>query len=169
LGDNASFCTNCGVAAPPDRADDLELRDIPADGAEGRLAADVPVVSNVGMTGETLPIPENVAGVIAYITFVPAVFFLFLKPFKRNPFVRFHSFQNLFLWVAGLACMVAGGVLGAILQLIPFMRVLVFPFAGLLGLAWFFLWILLVVKAYRHEMFKLPYLGDLAEEWMNRQ
>jgi uncharacterized membrane protein len=64
--------------------------------------------------------------------------------------------------------MIAAGILGALLQLIPFMRVLMFPFAGLIGLAWFFLWVLLVVKAYQHEMFKLPYLGDLAEEWMNR-
>ena len=48
------------------------------------------------------------------------------------------------------------------------MRVLVFPFTGLVGLAFFFLWVLLVVKAYQHEMFKLPILGDLAETWANR-
>ena len=47
-------------------------------------------------------------------------------------------------------------ILWMLLQLIPFMRVLVFPLAGLIGLAWFFLWLLLVVKAYQHEMFKLP-------------
>ena len=52
-----------------------------------------------------------------------------------------------------------------VLQLIAFMRALVFPFAGLIGLAWFFLWLLLVVKAYRHEMFKLPFIGDFVEEW----
>ena len=51
-----------------------------------------------------------------------------------------------------------------LMQLIPFMRVLVFPLAGLIGLAWFFLWVLLVVKAYQHELFKLPIIGDLAEQ-----
>jgi uncharacterized membrane protein len=48
------------------------------------------------------------------------------------------------------------------------MRVLFLPLGGLISLAWFFLWLLLVVKAYYHEMFKLPYLGDLAEEWAER-
>jgi uncharacterized membrane protein len=115
-----------------------------------------------------LPIPENIAGVIAYITIFPAIVFLLLEPFKRNRFVRFHSFQHLLLWAAGVGIGIAGGILGAILQLIPFMRVLFLPLGGLLSLAWFFLWLLLVVKAYYHEMFKLPYLGDLAEDWAQR-
>jgi uncharacterized membrane protein len=117
---------------------------------------------------ELLPIPENVAGVIAYITIFPAIVFLLIEPFKRNRFVRFHSFQHLLLWAAGVCVGIAAGILGAILQLIPFMRVLYLPFAGLISLAWFFLWMLLVVKAYHHEVFKLPYLGDLAEEWADK-
>src|SRR5271166_3525600 len=42
--------------------------------------------------------------------------------------------------------------------------VLMFGVYGLLGLAELALWILLVVKAYQHEMFKLPIVGDLAEK-----
>ena len=117
---------------------------------------------------DPLPIPENVAGVIAYITIFPAIVFLLIEPFKRNRFVRFHSLQHLLLWAAGVGIGLAAGLAGAILQLIPFMRVLVFPLAGLISMAWFFLWVLLVVKAYHHEMFKLPVIGDLAEEWMSR-
>ena len=105
-----------------------------------------------GASGNELPIPENIAAVMAYITIFPAIVFLYLEPFKRNLFVRFHAFQHLFLWVAGLAIGNCRGILGAVLQLIPFMRVLVFPLAGLIGLAWFFLWLLLVVKAYHHEI-----------------
>ena len=41
---------------------------------------------------------------------------------------------------------------------------LVFPIWGLLGLAEFALWILLVIKAYQHVMFKLPIVGDMAEK-----
>ena len=115
-------------------------------------------------SGEALPIPENIAGVVAYITILPAIVFLFLEPFKRNFFVRFHSFQHLFLWVAGFVIAVVAGILSALLQLIPFMRVLVFPLGGLITLAWFFVWVLLVVKAYQHELFKLPIIGDLAEQ-----
>jgi uncharacterized membrane protein len=82
--------------------------------------------------------------------------------------VRFHAFQHLFLFAVGVASAVAAFLLSMLLQLIPFMRVLIFPLAGLLGLAWFFLWLLLMTKAYQHEMFKLPWIGDLAEEYMNR-
>jgi len=102
--------------------------------------------------------------VAAYITIIPAVVFLFLEPFKRNFFVRFHAFQHLYLLAAGVVFGVAATVLGTLFQLIPFMRVLVFPLAGLVSLAWFFLWVLLVVKAYQHELFKLPIIGDLAEQ-----
>jgi uncharacterized membrane protein len=115
-----------------------------------------------------LPIAENVAGVIAYITIFPAIVFLLLEPFKRNRFVRFHSFQHLLLWAAAVGIGIAVSIAGAILQLIPFMRVLFLPLSGLISLGWFFLWLLLVVKAYYHEMFKLPYLGDLAQEWADR-
>ena len=121
-----------------------------------------------GSTGEPLPIPENIAGVVAYITLFPAIIFLLLAPFKRNRFVRFHSFQHLLLWAAGAGVAIAAGVVGGILQLIPFMRVLFLPLGGLLSLAWLFLWLLLVVKAYFHEMFKLPYIGDVAQEWADR-
>lgn len=113
----------------------------------------------------SLPIPENVAAVIAYITPIPAAVFLFLKPFRDNLFVRFHAFQHIFVFAAGLAFMAAAALVGMLMQLIPSMRVLIFPFMGLAALAWFFLWLLLVVKAYHHEMFKLPYIGDYAEEW----
>jgi uncharacterized membrane protein len=99
------------------------------------------------------------------MTLIPAVVFLYLEPFRRNVFVRFHAFQHIVLWCCAMGFTIAAFVLWMVLQLIPFMRVLVFPFAGLMALAWFFLWLLLVVKAYHHEMFKLPWIGDFAEEW----
>ena len=79
--------------------------------------------------------------------------------------MRFHSLQHLLLFVAAVAGALAAGILWMLLALIPPMRVLVFPFVGLISLAWFFLWLLLVVKAYHHQWFKLPYLGDYAEAW----
>jgi uncharacterized membrane protein len=112
-----------------------------------------------------LPVPENIAAVISYLTIIPAVIALYLEPFRHNRFVRFHAVQHLLLFGAACACGVAAAALWTILQLVPFMRVLVFPFVGLISLAWIFLWLLLVVKAYHHEMFKLPWIGDYAEEW----
>lgn len=143
--------------------------DTPPVAVEDPRSAVTPIANSAAdSSAEPLPIPENIAGVVAYITIFPAMVFLLLEPFKRNRFVRFHSLQHLLLWAAGVGIGIAAGLAGAVLQLIPFMRVLLFPFAGLISLAWFFLWLLLVVKAYNHEMFKLPILGDLAEEWTHR-
>jgi uncharacterized membrane protein len=162
--DYAVFCQRCGTPVTKARADEAGATSPPATG-EARRPGDMPRSESSGdPSGEELPIPENIAGVVAYITIVPAIVFLFLEPFRRNLFVRFHAFQHLFLWVAGFAFAIIAGILSALLQLIPFMRVLVFPLAGLISLAWFFLWLLLVVKAYQHEFFKLPIIGDLAEQ-----
>lgn len=165
LPGQALFCQRCGEpfsteSGPPGGE--------PAPGAETL----VPVVAGPGpryaQARNELPIPENIAAVIAYITVIPAIVFAYAEPFRRNLFVRFHAFQHIFLFVAGLGFTVAASLLWMLLQLMPFMRVLVFPFAGLIGLAWFFLWLLLLVKAYHHEWFKLPWVGDLAEEWSRR-
>jgi uncharacterized membrane protein len=164
LSEEARFCPRCGDAVSPVGADEVSETASPASN-QGREPQVVRVAAASRETsGEALPIPENIAGVVAYITIVPAIVFLFLDPFRRNFFVRFHAFQHLFLSVAGIVTAIAAGFLFSILQLIPFMRVLVFPLAGLIMLAWFFLWVLLVVKAYHHELFKLPILGDVAEQ-----
>jgi uncharacterized membrane protein len=166
LPEQAQYCSNCGTSLVPAG---LEIDSVGAAVATLENRQSFGSTSrNADAPGEPLPLPENIAGVIAYITILPAIFFLLAEPFKRNRFVRFHSVQHLLLWVAGFAVGIAAGILGAVLQLIPFMRVLVFPLAGLISLAWFFLWVLLLIKAYNHEVFKLPILGDLAETWANR-
>jgi len=180
LPERAPFCPQCGgpiaweqvappqpdavrvVAEPEARRLDIEPPVVtPGYVVSGALRPEVVAESG----GDGLPVPENIAGVLAYATLIPAVIFLFVDPFRRSRFVRFHALQHILLWVAGLACSIAASVLWMVLQLIPPMRVLVFPFVGLISLAWFFLWLLLVVKAYHHEMFKLPWIGDYAEEW----
>jgi uncharacterized membrane protein len=109
---------------------------------------------------------ENVAGALAYLTFVPAILFLVLKPYKTKGFVRFHSVQCLLLWGAG-------GVLALALKLaIPlfFLIPLVGPFFELLiyvvvALAAVLLWLVLIVKALLGEQFQVPLLGEFAAEY----
>jgi uncharacterized membrane protein len=162
--DYAVFCQRCGTPLTKARADEAGATS-PRAASEAPRPGDMPRLESSGEpSGEELPIPENIAGAVAYITLIPAIVFLFLQPFKRNFFVRFHAFQHLFLWVAGFVFAIVAGILSMLMQLIPFMRVLVFPLAGLIGLAWFFLWVLLVLKAYQHDLFKLPIIGDLAEQ-----
>ncbi len=47
--------------------------------------------------------PENIAAVISYATIIPAAAFLYLEPYRRNRFVRFHAVQHLLLFGAAVA------------------------------------------------------------------
>lgn len=111
-----------------------------------------------GSGASAMPLEENIAGMLAYFTIIPAILFLLIEPFNKNRFVRFHSFQCLF--TAG-ALIVLHFVLSFLSYALP---LLMFPIWMLLGLAEFILWLLLVIKAFQHEMFKLPIVGDLAEK-----
>jgi uncharacterized membrane protein len=146
MADNAAFCPQCGKVAS----------------ATGASAPPPTPIGSYGTTGApATPIAENVAGMLAYFTIIPAIIFLLIEPYNRNRFVRFHSFQCLFTCAALIVLHI---VLSFFSYIIP---VLMFGVYGLLGLAELALWILLVVKAYQHEMFKLPIVGDLAEKQAN--
>ncbi len=93
---------------------------------------------------------------------VPAIVFLLVRPFNRNRFVRFHSIQCLLTVAVLMVLQVALALLG---KLVP---LLVLSLYGLLFLAELTLWLLLLYKAYRHETFKLPVVGDIAETWAER-
>jgi uncharacterized membrane protein len=107
---------------------------------------------------------DNVAGMLAYVTIIPAIVFLLLEPYNKRRFIRFHAFQCIFLCIALL-------VLGVALQIlwhIPFLGwaigILVWP---LIALGELILWIFLLMKAYQGQMFKLPLVGDMAEKQAN--
>src|ERR1700674_4447934 len=42
---------------------------------------------------------NNMAGALCYITIV-GIIFLFIEPYNKNRFIRFHAFQSIFLAVA---------------------------------------------------------------------
>jgi uncharacterized membrane protein len=92
--------------------------------------------------------------------FVSGIFFLATEPYKRDRFVRFHAFQSIFLSVAWIAAYFA---LGIFLNILPgvFWR-LGWMLHSVVSLGFFCLWVFLMYKAYNHEQFKLPVIGDLA-------
>ncbi|MBZ5599990.1 MAG: hypothetical protein LAN83_16880 [Acidobacteriia bacterium] len=105
---------------------------------------------------------------MAYVTVIPAVIFLLVEPYKKNRFIRFHSFQCIFLTVAALVVGVALRLLAATLLLLPEGLFLVVLFAILAVLGCLLLWLLLLLKALQGEFFKLPWIGHLAEKQANR-
>ena len=142
----ASFCPNCGrdlrQSIPP-----APIAGVPAQTQSVRWFA----------PGVLDRIPDNIAGMLAYLL-LPAIVFLLLPRYRQNRFVRFHSFQCLF--TAGVLFLVHV-FLGVLLKFLP---LVVLPIYGLLILADVTLPLLLLVKAYQHEFFKLPVVGELAEQ-----
>ncbi len=148
MADNAAFCPNCGKAAGQA-------------GGTAASAAPAPAIDHGTSGASAAPMAENIAGMLAYFTIIPAIIFLVIEPYNRNRFVRFHSFQCLFTCAALIVLHICLSIFSYILPL------MMFPIWGLLGLAELALWLLLVIKAYQHEMFKLPVVGDLAEKQAN--
>jgi len=99
-------------------------------------------------------VADNVAGMLAYITFIPAIIFLLMEPYNKRRFVRFHAFQCIFLSVALFA-------IHLVLTIIPFIGGVI---SLLVSVGALILWIILLIKAYQGQMFKLPVIGDLAEK-----
>jgi len=110
--------------------------------------------------------PDRLAAAFSYFTFIPAAIFLLLARFKTNSFVRFHSFQSIFLAV--LAGLLAGILRVAFVafSFIPFLIAALIVTITSLGC--FVLWVVLLVKAFQGRKLKLPWLGDFAEKQAKR-
>ena len=135
VGAGVSFCPKCGKAVGP--------------------------VSTGTEAVQTPGLQENVAGLLCYAAgWVTGLIFFLID---KRPYVRFHAMQSmivfgalnvlywLFLWSGWF-----GGFIGfAILGLL----------SSLLGLLMLVIWILCMVKAYQGQRFKLPLIGDLAENF----
>jgi len=95
----------------------------------------------------------NVAGLLSYLLgFITGIIFFVIE--KDNKFVRFHAMQS----------MLAFGflfVLQMILMFIPFIGWVLSPIVSIVGLI---LWIIMMIKAYQGEFFKLPIVGEIAEK-----
>ncbi len=108
---------------------------------------------------------DNVAGLLAYITIIPAIIFLVVEPYNRSRFIRFHAWQNIFLHAAWIVCWIGLVILSMVLAFIPFLGHLVmFLLWMAFGIGIFVAWILCLIKANQGQMYKLPFIGDLAEK-----
>jgi uncharacterized membrane protein len=142
-----AFCSTCGAQI----ADGTTT----CPNCAGRAAAAPPVAAS--------GLADNVAGMLAYVTIIPAIVFLVVEPFNKNAFVRFHAWQSIFFNVAWWILW----IVVRILFHLPFLGFLTLLISPLVGLGGFIVWLILILKANQHQMFKLPILGDLAEKQAN--
>jgi uncharacterized membrane protein len=106
------------------------------------------------MEKTTIGLDENVAAALAYgMGWITGVAFLLSE--RENRFVRFHALQSTITFGAlSLAWMISLSI--------PFfgwlLAIIVIPFVSIV------LWLLLMFKAYQGERYKLPTVGDMAEQ-----
>lgn len=118
-----------------------------------------------------LGIDANIASILCYVLgWITGIIFLFIE---ENKLVKFHAIQSIavfggitviqiiLLIIAaffGFLSIVLGGFAFAIASLFSFISTLVW-------IATFILWVILMVKAYQGERFKLPLAGNLADKY----
>jgi uncharacterized membrane protein len=138
VGDNVGFCPNCGAPQATTAA-----------GAPAGVVSSAPS----GTSG----MAENVAGLLCYVLgWITGLIFFFID---KRPFVRFHAAQSI---------VVFGGLM--IIQIALTMTFLTggvalgFGLRALVSILGFVLWILLMIKAYQGERYRVPIAADLADQ-----
>ncbi|RMF05230.1 DUF4870 domain-containing protein [Candidatus Woesearchaeota archaeon] len=110
------------------------------------------------MAKTDLGLEENIEALLAYVLgFITGIVFLLIE--KKNQFVRFHAMQSTILFL-GL------WVISFVLAYIPILGWIADFLLQILGLI---LWILLMVKAYQGEKYKVPFVGDIAEKQLSKK
>ncbi len=146
LADNASFCAACGASQPGSPQ---------SPGAQG--------TAPVGTTAQK-QMAENVAGLLCYVLgWLTGLIFYFID---KRPYVRFHAAQSIVVFAGLHVLLFLFGVFFGISLLAGGWAGFSVGYAihSLIGLAMFVLWILLMVKAYQGERFRVPIAADISEK-----
>ena len=109
----------------------------------------------------------NIAALLGYLFWPLAIVWLVLDPYKNDRFIKFHAFQALGLVVAMIALSIGLTVLSIILGMagLGIVAGLLWP---VLWLGIFVVWVLLMVKAYQKQTWKLPVIGNFCEQQANK-
>jgi uncharacterized membrane protein len=106
-------------------------------------------------------LPEDLAAALAYVTFVPAVVFLFLAPYNQSYRIRFHAWQSVLLTIAMFVTSFLLTVLTIFGMLFGAYAVL--EINGVVWLLWLTVWIICIVQAFKGKCWRVPVLGRIAD------
>jgi len=135
----ASFCPKCGAS-------------------QGAVAA--PGAPAAAATSPTEGMQENVAGLLCYLLgWITGIIFLLID---KRPWVKFQAAQSIVVFGGLTIIRIALGMFGSVIGGVAGFGLM----AGLgllLGLVGFVLWILLMVKAFQHQNFRVPIADGIAD------
>jgi uncharacterized membrane protein len=117
-----------------------------------------PLKGEFSLPGKAAGLSDNLAAALSYIPIIGLIFLL-LEPYSRNRMVRFHAIQSILLVVAMWVTMLV------ITSVFEIMGGLLWTFYPLIRLAFFAVFILAAIRAYKGVKMVLPVIGPLAEKW----
>lgn len=123
-------------------------------------------ISSDGLSSKT-GIDPHLAGLLCYVLgWISGLIFYLIE--KDNKFIRFHAMQSILLSVAWFIIYIGVAIILGIANAIPYLGFIFSILVGLInlviGLGAFIVWILVMIKAYNGEKYKLPVIGDMAEK-----
>ena len=149
---DASFCPKCGAS----QGASLGGSSSAAVAAPGATAAEYP----------TAGLEENIAGLLCYLVgWITGLIFLLID---KRPFVRFHGAQSIAFNIAIFPISIALWIVWLIISHIPIVGLIGLIIFPIFWLAVFVAWIFVMYKAFSHEKFKLPIIGDMVEKMLNK-
>ncbi|MHB8840668.1 MAG: DUF4870 domain-containing protein [Candidatus Aquicultor sp.] len=90
---------------------------------------------------------------------------VFIAIEKDNRYVKFHAWQSVTFSVALFVAWIAYMILMAILHFIPLIGALIGVILwAAISIGGLVAWIILLIKAFSGEEYKLPFIGDFAEQ-----
>ena len=114
------------------------------------------------MNGETVkPTGQPIAALTYLLGFVTGIMFLYLEPYDKDEYVRFHARQSIAFSIAFVAAnvilLVAEAVLYPLGSLIRLLQLLI-------NLGFFIVWLFLMYKAYIGEKYRMPFVADWVDQ-----
>ena len=114
------------------------------------------------MNGEaTKPQGQPIAALTYLLLFVTGILLLYIEPYSKDDFVRFHARQSIVFSIAWFAIEIVLGVFIAVLPgfLAGFLRFIL----DLINIALAIFWVYLMYKAYNGERYRIPELADIVD------
>jgi uncharacterized membrane protein len=143
----SEYCPKCGISLPTESKFCFKC------GAAIPTASPTPDIETNNVSED----PMKLVRPLCYIAgILSGVLFLNMDPYRQNKEIRFHAWQSIFFTLTWLGVLLLHTIL-------PFIFFPLFPMTFLIQIAFFALWVILLVKAYNGEIFKLPILGEMAQ------
>ncbi len=136
---SAAFCPKCGAS---------------------QSAVAAPGVPAVAAASPTEGLQENVAGLLCYVLgWLTGIIFLLID---KRPWVKFQAAQSIVVFGGLTVVRIGLGVVSGIFGGVAGFGAMV-ALGALIGLVGLVLWILLMVKAYQHQDFRVPIAAGIAD------